>query len=77
MQICRFDVGKGFVIHKIELQGNRSLCYYSAWYAEDGTLLDCEQMYPRCGDVSSNHTAIRSHLQSIGRRHAPRLFTRG
>jgi hypothetical protein len=43
IQLCRFQPGAGFVLHKMQV--GQSL--YSAWFSESGELLDAERIDAR------------------------------
>ncbi len=42
MQVQRFPIGKGFVIHKIETDLIKNASRISAWFDEEGKPLDAE-----------------------------------
>lgn len=63
MQVSRFSNG-GFVLHKINFNGQ----YYSAWYDNDGEMIDCERTtHGRCASIPPRCTVIRKYLNKLGK----------
>ena len=66
MQISRFTTG-GFVIHKMLLQNYKGR--FSAWYDEEGKLLDAEQLFDHMHERSVvKGGPIWQRLQEVGKR---------
>lgn len=73
IQYKPFQGGKGFALHRVP-HTTRHLLRYSAWYAEDGTLLGAELMGPWAGakEVVKAHHVVWSYLQAVGERYVKR-----
>lgn len=67
MTVSRFTNGN-YVVHHIRLPWHAS--WYSAWFAPDGTLLDCERrVNHRSYEIPASWRKTRDALQRVGSRY--------